>query len=137
MRSALTGYVCRPDTPTFGVDGDGDPLPKPPFVLIVVGGGPNTYQLVFHHLQASICTALAPAQPLAHAPPTPDERPACLPACHRLQNSRPVVCLPDSGGAAFNIYQYVTSGGSYDGARHRSAHRSFWDLGETTLRLPP
>ena len=29
--------------------------------------------------------------------------------------SRPVVCLPDSGGAAYNIYQYVSGGGSFEG----------------------
>ena len=82
MRTALISYICRQDTPTFGVDEGGDPLPKPPFVLLVLGGGSNTYELILKNLQAS----------------------------------RPVICLPDSGGAAFNVYHYVTTGGqSFDG----------------------
>ena len=64
LRSALTGYICRQDTPTFGIDEDGDPLPKPPFVLLVVGGGTNTDELVLHHLPPSLTFSrlLSPSQ---------------------------------------------------------------------------
>lgn len=61
----------------FGVDEDNDPLPTPPYVCIVIGGGEGTLQIVLR----------------------------------TLRDSRPVVCLADSGGAAKAIYQYVQSDG--------------------------
>lgn len=73
LRSSLMGHVCNQ---CFGVDEDGDPLPKPPFVLLVLGGGPNTYSMVLE----------------------------------TLMKARPVVCMPDSGGAALAIYQFVCFG---------------------------
>ena len=73
LRTALTDYICNS---CFGVDEDGDPLPKPPFVLLVVGGGANTFQMVLD----------------------------------TLVKARPVVCLPDCGGAALAIFQFVHYG---------------------------
>ena len=96
VRSALTGHVCNT---RFGVDDDGDPLPKPPFVLLVVGGGPNTYQMVLE----------------------------------TLIKQRPVICLPDSGGAALAIYRYVTLGSDSidhieDAQAHATARRLLPDI---------
>jgi len=43
LRSALETCIC---TSSFGKDEDNNPLPCPPMVLLVVGGGPNTLDTV-------------------------------------------------------------------------------------------
>lgn len=43
LRSMFETCIC---TTSFGVDEEGSPLPTPPMVLLVVGGGPNTLETV-------------------------------------------------------------------------------------------
>lgn len=73
FRMDLIRAICNK---TLGQDEDGDDLPLPPSVSLVLGGGHTTYNVV-------------------HT---------------TLRENRPVVLLPDSGGAARDIHGFVTAG---------------------------
>ena len=59
FRGQLENEMC---CTCFGLDDDGDALPNPPLVLIVVGGGPGTFQTVSTcHISHPVLCALKTA----------------------------------------------------------------------------